>query len=85
MGKIAGWCFSLFCFTAVLVYGINVGTVLMLLCGIAALPMKSIWTLRERLPVKLRRWKKVFLGILFFVACPKTVSRRGCHCKNPGV
>lgn len=75
--KVLLWMFVAFCFTAVLVYGFNVGSILILLCGIAAMPIEPVRNLwRKLLPEKLKWAKKAGIAILFFVAvmCLPTVE-----------
>ena len=75
--KVLLWMFVAFCFTAVLVYGLNIGSILILLCGIAAMPIEPVRNLwRKLLPEKLKWVKKASIAILFFVAvmCLPTVE-----------
>ena len=75
--KVLLWMFVAFCFTAVLVYGLNLGSILILLCGIAAMPIEPVRNLwKKLLPDKLKWAKKTSIAILFFVAvmCLPTVE-----------
>jgi len=75
--KVLLWMFVAFCFTAVLVYGLNLGSILILLCGIAAMPIEPVRNLwKKLLPDKLKWAKKASIAILFFVAvmCLPTVE-----------
>lgn len=67
--KVLLWMFVAFCFTAVLVYGLNLGSILILLCGIAAMPIEQVRNLwKKLLPEKLKWAKKAGIAIVFFVA-----------------
>ena len=75
--KVLLWMFVAFCFTAVLVYGLNLGSILILLCGIAAMPIEQVRNLwKKLLPEKFKWAKKASIAILFFVAvmCLPTVE-----------
>ena len=57
--KVLLWMFVAFCFTAVLVYGLNIGSILILLCGIAAIPIEQVRNLWKKvLPDKMKWVKK---------------------------
>lgn len=67
--NVLSWVFVAFCFTAVLVYGLHFGGVLILLCGIAAMPIEQVRNLWGKLLPKKFKWAKTTgIAILFLVA-----------------
>ncbi len=63
------WIFVAFCFLAALVYGFTFGSLLALICGVVALPIKPIRNLWEKfLPQKLKWVKRVGIIVLFFIS-----------------
>jgi len=74
--NILQWIFVVFCFSAVLVYGVTFGSLLALACGVVALPIEPIRNLwRSILPPKLNWIKRVGIIILFAIsvlAMPET-------------
>ena len=62
------WFFAVTCISAVFVYGVGVGTILLLLIGIAALPMSFVRKLWEKI-VERGKWiKPTVLGVSFVAA-----------------
>lgn len=69
IGKIFGWCFSVFCVTAVLAYGFSLASMLFLFIGIASLPIKPIRELWSKVLGRMKWMRVLALTILFFLAC----------------
>ena len=65
--KIFNWIFSVFCMLCLLAYGFQAGTILMLLLGIASLPVQPIRKMWENLP-KSKALRPILIGFLFFVS-----------------
>lgn len=67
--NILRWIFVVLCFSVVLAYGFTFGTLLTLLCGVAALPIQPIRDLWDRiLPQRLKWIKRVGIIVLFFIS-----------------
>lgn len=67
--------FSMFCLTCLPVYGISMGTILVLLAGMLALPLKPLQDFYKALLPKKRWIKPLLLGVLFMAgvtALPQT-------------
>lgn len=69
IGKIFGWCFSVFCVTAVLAYGFSFASMLFLFIGIASLPIKPIRELWGKVFGRMKWIRVLVLTILFCFAC----------------
>ena len=68
--NIIAWCFSVFCILSILTLGPSLGTVLLLICGILALPIKPIRSLWEKYVPKKAGWIKITaLCLAFFIGC----------------
>ena len=69
--KMLQWYFAILCFSSLLVYGIQIGSVLMVLVGVATLPLqpiRDVWSnvFKEKMTSKL---KIIVLSVLFVLAC----------------
>ena len=86
--NIIAWCFSIFCILSIFTLGPSLGTVLLLICGILALPIKPIKALWEKYVPKKAGWLKVIsLCLAFFIGCAITpTSTEGeLPPDNPGI
>lgn len=74
------WIFTVFCFLAVMVYGVTFGSLLALICGVAVLPIQPIRDLWDKvLPRKLKWVKRAGIIALFVISMlvmPATETER---------
>lgn len=64
------WIFSVVCLCVLPTYGFCVGSIIILLLGIIALPIKPIQKLWEKVPIAKKWFKPVCLGVIFcFSVC----------------
>lgn len=69
-GNVLNWVFSIFCLTAVFIYGFHPCSILFLAVGITSMPIqffRNFW--RQILPRKMRWVKVVALLLVFFTGC----------------
>ena len=69
--KFLQWYFCIFCFTSLIAYGFNLGSILMTVVGIAAMPLKQIRDIWSKV-LKEKAQPKVKVGILavaFVISC----------------
>lgn len=69
-GNVLNWVFSIFCLTAVFIYGFHPCSILFLAVGITSMPIQffhDFW--RQILPRKMRWVKVVALTLAFFAGC----------------
>lgn len=63
--RIFNWCFSIYCFTAVLVFRVSFATVIFLLLGLASLPIAPVYKYWQQYTYK--KWvRPLIIGLVFF-------------------
>ena len=62
------WFFAVLCFMFLMVYGINNGTCLLAILGVAVLPLKKVQDLWTKAPQKILKLKPILIGLFFIVA-----------------
>lgn len=65
---IISWCFTIFCILALLVYGFNLGTIVMLVLGVCAIPIEPIHKIWDKIPIKGKWFKPSVIGVLFVIS-----------------
>lgn len=64
---VLNWIFSVFNMGAMIIFGINIGSILMLVLGIVSMPIKAFIKVWEKLPAY-RVLRPLIIGILFVVS-----------------
>lgn len=66
--KVCSWLFALFCILCITVYGVNLGTVILFLLGIAALPIQPVGELWSKISIRKKWFRPTIMAVMFFAA-----------------